>query len=48
MRMEQSKFGRVFHLYLKMKILLLEQKYLNLENVDTFLPTNKILEIVVD
>lgn len=48
MQMEQSIFGRLFHLYLKTKTILVEQKYLNLENVDMFSPATRILEIVVD
>lgn len=48
MQMEQPKFGRLFHLCLKTKTILGEQKYSNLGNVDMFPPTTATLKMAVD
>ncbi len=41
--MEQSKFSRLFHLYLEVQTFLGEQNYSDLENIDMFSPTTAII-----
>lgn len=41
--MEQSKFSRLFHLYLEVQIFLGEQNYSDLENIDMFAHTTTII-----